>query len=113
MTAPDPILTAVTEAILGEEATVTYGYYGTTSLIDAEHAEDIARLALAAARPLIEAEVREAVARELDDRERRWRTRLDATEDLGRGTYYSGLALAYHDAARIARGGYEGTGSDD
>lgn len=89
---------------------------------------------LAAIRPLIEAEVRaeadgladaldiaraeraglrEAVARELDAKALRWRTRRDATDDFGRGTYYSGLALAYDDAARIARGGYEGTGSDD
>lgn len=61
----DQIAIAV-EAIVGEEATITSGYYGESWRIDSEHAPDIAAAAL------------EAV---LTDIEKRIKAHLDATEN--------------------------------
>jgi hypothetical protein len=42
----DPVIQAVAQALLGEEATTTSGYYGASYRIDAEHAWDLAEIAV-------------------------------------------------------------------
>ena len=46
MSVPDRFVRLALEAVIGEEATSTTGYYGGSYRIDSEHAEDIARAAL-------------------------------------------------------------------
>lgn len=58
----EDVVRAVAAALLGEEAATTYGYYGTTSLVEAEHCDALARTALDAAYPLIRAQVAREVA---------------------------------------------------
>ena len=54
----EDVVRAVAAALLGEEAATTYGYYGTTSLVEAEHCD----AALDAAYPLIREQVEREVA---------------------------------------------------
>lgn len=46
----DPVIQAVAQALLGEEATTESGYYGQSYRVDAEHAWDLAEVAVAAVR---------------------------------------------------------------
>lgn len=107
MTAPDPILEVVAQALHGDECPDDPDY-GDPCRCDPTSYDREAEVAVAAARPLIEAEVREAVARELDERGENMDKAANAAGD--RGNYEAairmgGLADTYREAARIARNG--------
>lgn len=58
MTRPEWV-EAGAQAILGEEATSTSGYYASSHRVDMEHCHDLAREVIAAVEPLIRADERE------------------------------------------------------
>lgn len=49
----DPVVKAVAEALLGEEATTESGYYGQSYRVDAGHAWDLAEVAVKAMRAVV------------------------------------------------------------